>query len=243
MEYSVKLEHLYEGPIACLYELVKASKIDICDIPIGRITEQYLEYLRFLQSVDIEVGSEFILMAATLMHIKSEMLLPREVKPEGRDREDPRKELIEKLLEYQKFKEAVTALEEKSRARADLLFREKRQGLLEFDDEANWADISIYDLLNAFSEIVSFVEDPVFVQTEPESVTEAMKINTITERIDRDGKILFGELFSDRITRLEVIVTFLALLSLVKAGVVRIQQHLLFGDIRILKAGHPESKE
>jgi len=235
MEYNIKLENIYEGPIALLYDLVVAGKMNIFDIPIGKITEQYIAYLNYLRSIDIEIGSDFIVMAATLMHIKSQMLIPEKVTDTNREREDPRRELIEKLLEYQKFKQAVPLLEEKRRTSAELFFKERKQGLLDFGEE-HWIEISLYDLLNAFAGLVSFVEESSFIQIEPEPFTVAMKINFINKQLQNyDGVVFFGDLFSDSYTKLEIVVTFLALLELVKEGSVIIQQHSLFGDIRIVK--------
>lgn len=235
MEYTVRIEKLFEGPIALLHELVKASKVDIYDIPISEITHQYLEYVRMLQNLDIDVTSDFIAMAATLLYIKSRMLMPQEESRDEDDREDPRKELIDKLLEYQKFKEAASGLEEKETAQGDLIFRENKQYIIDFGDENNWVDISIYDLINAFSEIVEYVEPPAFEQMMPENLTVAMKINELSDVLKKEQKFFFGELFPENVNRFEVIVTFLAILELVKIGTVRIQQHRLFGDIRIIR--------
>lgn len=260
MEYNVKLHEIYEGPanilyehiqriegcggegeegcsvpIAVIYELIKAQKLDIYDIPISRITEQYLEYLKYLANLDIEVSAEFILMAATLMQIKSRMLLPIDDTSEDKSRHDPRKELIEKLLEYQKFKEAAQCLEHCELAQGDLIFREKQQFLFDYKDEDNWIDISIYDLINAIANISDAVRQPEFSQIIPESLTVEMKKEEIIRRLDEFDRFYFAEIFSDNVTRYEIVVTFLALLELVKMGNIRIQQHKLFGDIRIIK--------
>jgi segregation and condensation protein A len=236
VDYSIKLEKVYEGPIAVLYELVKAAKIDLYDIPIAEILEQYLGWLKVAsQSLNIDLSAEFILMAATLMHIKSQMLLPHDGRDDSGSREDPRRELIEKLLEYQKFKGAAQVLENRDVAHSDLIFREKKQYIFDYNDEANWVDISIYDLLNAFSKIVEFIEEPRLGLPLTEEITVAMRINAIVERIRSEEKFYFGELFSDRVTRIEVIVNFLAILELVKANRIRVQQHKLFGDIRIIR--------
>jgi segregation and condensation protein A len=258
VEYNVKLDKIYEGPanvlyehiknvdgcgaegecsvpIAVLYELIKAQKIDIYDIPISRITEQYLEYLKFLSIMDIEISAEFILMASTLMFIKSRMLLPLESVGEDGERQDPRRELIEKLLEYQKFKEAAQCLEESEIAQKDLIFREKQQYLFDYKDEENWIDISIYDLINAIAMIADAVNQPDFSQLAPESLTVAMKIEEITKRLEEFDRFYFAEVFSDPVTKFEIVVTFLAILEMVKNNLICIQQHKLFGDIRIVK--------
>jgi segregation and condensation protein A len=234
-DYNIQLGAIYEGPIALLYELIRASKIDIYDIPIHEITEQYLKYLNMLKSMDIEITSDFVLMAATLMYIKSRMLLPLSDADKDEDREDPRKELIEKLLEYQKFKSAAELLEDKETAQSDIIFKESKQFIFDYKDENNWVDISIYDLINAFSNIIDYIEQPMFSQMAAEELTVAMKINEILVKLETADKFYFGELFSERVTRIEVVVTFLAILQLVKENTLRIQQHKMFGDIRIIK--------
>jgi len=237
MDYKVKIGKIYEGPIAYLYELIKASKIDIYDIPISEITEAYLKYISMLQKLDIEIASEFLVWAAKLLYIKSMFLLPQNKNShdDADLNDDPRTELIEKLLEYQKFREAAKVLEDKEVAQNDLIFREKKQLIFDYHDEDNWIDISIYDLINAFNNIIEYVEPPLFDQLVPEEVTSAMKIKEIMEKLKSDEKFFFGELFPDKVTRYEIIATFQAILELVKAKKIRIQQHKLFGDIRIIR--------
>ncbi len=260
MEYNVKLDQIYEGPanilyehiqkiegcqgnaengysvpIAVIYELIKAQKLDIYDIPISRITEQYLEYLKYLNGLDIEISAEFILMAATLMHIKSRMLLPLDETSDDKNRQDPRKELIEKLLEYQKFKEAAQCLEQCEITQGDIIFREKQQLLFDYKDEENWIDISIYDLINAIANISDAVQQPEFSQLIPESLTVELKKEEISKKLEDFDRFYFADVFSDNVTKFEIVVTFLAILEMVKLGLVRIQQHKLFGDIRIIK--------
>lgn len=234
MEFKIKLQK-FEGPLDLLLYLIRKAKIDIYDIPICEITEQYLNYLGLMKKFDIEVASEFILMTATLIYIKSKMLLPTEAEMDEEFTEDPRKELVEQLLEYQKFRMTALKLEEKEIFQEDLFFRKPAQMMIDFKDEENWVEVTVFDLINAFSRIVEFADYSQFIQLIPEEITVNMKIEEIMKRIEINYKFYFTDLFLPSPPKYEIVVTFLAILELVKSKIIKIQQHQLFGDIRIIK--------
>ncbi len=232
--YIFKLEK-FEGPLDLLMYLIKKAEIDIYDIPIHEITEQYLKYLSLMKKLDINVAAEFIIMAAKLMYIKSKMLLPVEADIEDEYFEDPRTELVQQLLEYQKFKNAAVELENKHYNQTNMFFRLQNQIKFDFDDNDNWVDVNIIDLLNIFE---SFLADSSKSSTEfyiPDTVTEKMKYEEIKELIKEKNEIDFNVLFDKEIKVWELVVTFMAILQLVRDKIIIIKQHKLFGDIKIFK--------
>lgn len=235
--HPVKLP-TFEGPLDLLLYLVERDQIDIFDIPIEHITGQYLSYLATLESLNIEVAGEFIVMAAQLLEIKSRMLLPQEQRLEREDEEvgDPRAALAARLLEYQQYK----VVAEELRARAEI------QRLIFSRGEVNGGngdgqrshlmlnDVSPFDLWAAFQSILNRIKEPPSAEVIRPRFTVAQKIAAIAARLRWAGAgIWFTELFDDSATRLEVIVTFLALLELIRLGRARVAQEGLFGEIRV----------
>ncbi|OGW46283.1 MAG: hypothetical protein A2078_09030 [Nitrospirae bacterium GWC2_57_9] len=236
MSYQIKLE-IFEGPMDLLLHLIKKHELDIYSIPIALITQQYLEYIDLMKSLDMEIAGDFLVMASTLTHIKSRMLLPPAENPEGdEDGVDPRAELIRRLLEYKSFKEAAGSLGDKEETWSQVYTRQAEAAPdLPADDEPLLFDFHLFDLLAALKDIMARVPDAKFeITAETVSITE--KISHILARLETTDSLLFVELFENSTTRLQVIGTFLALLELIKTRVVKAFQIEQFGAIRIMKA-------
>ena len=238
-DYKVKLE-VFEGPLDLLLYLIKKEEVDIYDIPIERITNQYMEYLSLMQLLNLEVAGEFLVMAATLMYIKSRMLLPVDQQvtdAEAEEGEDPRWELIRQLVEYKKFKEAALQLGQREDEQSHLFTRQSPDTGLKADlKDAPLAEVGIFDLIAAFNQVLKRAnarED--FREIYEEKFTVSDKIEEILYTLRECSQIRFLELFSDTATRAEVVVTFLALLELIRLKRLRVQQPEAFGEIQVVK--------
>ncbi len=235
MTYQIKLP-IFEGPLDLLLHLIKEHEINIYDIPIAFITQQYLEYIELLKILNLEIAGEFLVMASTLIHIKSRTLLPKsEVTIDAEeDGEDPREELVRKLLEYKKYKEAAGLLRDKEMAYKNVFMRRADNELLDADELL--IEVSIFDLLTAFKNVVKNIKssDSFEISVDEVSVTE--RINYIMEALGNSPYILFESLFADMTRKMELIATFLALLELIRLKLIKIQQTKRFGTIRIFKA-------
>lgn len=222
----------FEGPLDLLLFLIKKSEINIYDIPIAQITEQYLEYLTYASTVNLENLTEFYLMAATLLYIKSRMLLPVEIDFED-ELEDPRKELVERLIEYQKYKKITELMTEKENESEWRIERRKKQRLLQFpEDDDLWTRIDVWDLLKAFSSLISSISSERIIDLYEEvSVNE--KISLILELLEEKEEFLFTDLITKRNSMMDIICSFLAVLESVKARRIIIFQNKMFGDIRV----------
>lgn len=234
-----KLEK-FEGPLDLLLYLIKKSEIDIYDIPLHEITDQYLQYIHLMKKLDVNLAAEFILMAANLIYIKSKMLLPIESDIEEEYFEDPRTELVNQLLEYQKFKNAAFALEDLKKKQSNLYFRSKNQITFDFEDNENWVDVNLFDLINIFNKLLNETGDEKQEYIMPETITVNMKIEEILLKLDYKAEIAFTNLFDNNHNIWELIVTFLAILELVKQKIISAKQHKLFGDIKIIKRDEGE---
>ena len=220
-----------------LLHLIKKHELNVYDIPIALITQQYLEYLDIMKSLDMEIAGEFLVMASTLTHIKSKMLLPPPENPEAEDDGiDPRAELIRRLLEYKSFKEAASSLEDKEETWSRVYTRlGDAAPELPADDEPLLFDFHLFDLLSALKDVIARVPDTKFeITTETVSITE--KISQILARLEVVDSILFADLFDGSSSKMQVIGTFLALLELIKTRVVKAFQIEQFSAIRIMKA-------
>ncbi|MGC2063134.1 MAG: segregation/condensation protein A [Thermodesulfovibrionales bacterium] len=219
-----------------LLHLIRENKVDIYDIPIALITHQYLEYLDMMRDLDLELAGDFLVMAATLIHIKSRLLLPVEETTEEEQMEDPRLELVQRLLEYQAYKDAASILREKE---DDALKFYKRPPLEEDGEEAGLEqepylfDVSIYDLLAAFRKMLEAAPPEVRMITR-ETLTVKDRMSTIVEMIEHADSIRFEEVFKGNVTRTQMIVTFLAMLELLRLGLARVYQEKEFGSIWII---------
>jgi segregation and condensation protein A len=236
MSYQIKLE-IFEGPMDLLLHLIKKHELNVYDIPIALITHQYLEYLDIMKSLDMEIAGEFLVMASTLTHIKSKMLLPPPENPEAEDDGiDPRAELIRRLLEYKSFKDAASSLEDREETWSRVYTRPGDSAPeMPADDEPLLFDFHLFDLLSALKDVIARVPDTKFeITTETVSITE--KISQILARLEVADSILFADLFEGSTSKMQVIGTFLALLELIKTRVVKAFQIEQFGAIRIMKA-------
>ncbi len=234
--YRVRLE-IFEGPMDLLLYLIKKDEIEIKDIPIARITEQYLEYLSLMRELDIAIAGDFLVTASTLIYIKSKMLLPPSPKIEGEEdlNEDPRAELVERLLEYQKFKSAAQMLHSRGEIEAAVYTR----GALETDKSNPEVSATVFDLLRVFREILKRAESEVEMEIHREEVTMAQKLAQIHARLDSGEEINVREIFEQSRTKRELILTFLAFLELVKDLKIHLVQSELFGEIFARKRTEP----
>lgn len=223
---------LFEGPLDLLLHLCRENKVDLTDIPIAAITEQYLAYLDMMRTLNLEVAGEFLVVAATLLHIKSRLLLPVEENPEGEEGEDPRRELAQQLLEYQKFKEAGLALRELEERRSSIFARASLgpEGPARTDFPL---EVSMFDLLAALRRVVEQMPRTQQVELEPERLSVAQRIAEVLERMAGGAEMRFEELFSGAREIGDVVVTFLAVLELVRLRLVRIWQTEAYGEIRV----------
>ena len=233
--YKVKLE-VFEGPLDLLLYLVKQDEIDIYDISIERITRQYLEFLQAFKELNIELAGEFIVMAANLIYLKSRSLLPVDQQPPEEDAEDdPRWDLIRQLIEYKKFKEAAEQLHLRELKQERIFARERDSSSV--DVPLRLGEVGIFQLINAFQTVIKRVEARQDVQEifgERFSVSE--KIDTILKRVADGAPVRFSELFGAVVSRIEVAVTFLALLELIRLKQVRAFQKNIFDEIEIASA-------
>lgn len=243
MGIPVKLQ-VFEGPLDLLLHLIEKNKIDIYDIPIVEITRQYMEYIREMEREDLNVMSEFLLMAATLLDVKSRMLLPKEVNEEGEE-EDPRQKLVEQLLQYKLYKYMSYELRDRQVDSEKLFFREPNvppeveQYTEPVDLDEMLAGLNLTKLNQVFQEVMRRREaktDPVrsrFGTIEKEEVTLNDKMSYVEEYAMLNGSFSFRELLVRQRSRMQLIVTFLAVLELMKVGKLRIAQEYTFADIRI----------
>lgn len=226
---------VFEGPLDLLLYLIKKDEVDIYNIPIERITSQYMEYLNLMRMLDLNIAGEFIVMAATLMMIKSRMLLPPDERPEIEgEEEDPRWDLVRQLVEYKKFKDAATGLHELE-VRQENVFRLGGDGAVLEADDAGVAlqDVSIFDLITAFNNALKRARSDQIHEIFTDRYTVADKIDAILNTIRERGSIAFSTLFNETAPRHEVICTFLALLELIRLRQVRVTQEKRFGEIMI----------
>lgn len=235
MTYKVKLE-VFEGPLDLLLYLIKKEELDIKDIPIAKVTDQYLEYLELMQLLDLNIAGEFLVMAATLMHIKSKMLLPPDETAEDQEEVDPREELVKRLLEYKKFKEAAAELSQMAKEQKHFF---PRVGTPAPGEETLPKDIlfeaSLFDLITAFTKVLKDIPKDVFHEVVKEEFTVSQKMHDILHMMVEKPSIYFFDLFKKAKNKREMIIIFLALLELIKMKTVIVSQPQDFGDIEILR--------
>ena len=231
MDYEVKLE-IFEGPLDLLLHLIYKNEVDIFDIPISTITDQYLEYLEMMKAFNIDIAGDFLLMASTLMHIKSRMLLP-ELKDE--DEEDPRVEITRPLLEYMRFKEAAGELYDREILDRDVFTRRIPPYLEEHvEDGEPQLDVSIFQLMEAFKRIIEERLPGVQLKLKLERWSVKEKAENIIEILRDKGSIFFRDLFDDNLNISEFIVTFLAILELTHSGLIRVIQPSPSSDLELI---------
>src|SRR5471032_3456653 len=239
--FPVKLEH-FEGPIDLLLHLIKKNEVDVHDIPIALITQQYLDAIQLLQELNLDIAGEFLVMAATLIHIKSKMLLPRPESAAGVEGEveDPRDALVRRLLEHEKFKAAAGLLHEREQLRAAQWLRpDGRVAALAGDDYEPELEVDLFSLMNAFQAVVDRLKHRPKVLLPPEELPVEVRIEQLLARLSETEAMGFDELFSDIDERSGLIVTFLALLEMIRLKLVRVFQSGSFGPIRVYKRSRP----
>jgi segregation and condensation protein A len=223
----------FEGPLDLLLYLIKKNEINIYDIPIAQITEQYIQTLSFAIEIDLEELSEFHAMAAALLLIKSRMLLPVDINLDDED-DDPRQELVEKLIEYQKFKKLSALMEEKEKEAEWVFERKKLQRSLPFADDDLWEKVDVWALLKTFSSLMSSLsKERIIDMYEEVSINE--KITLMNELLEQKGECGFTDLIVRSGSILDIVCAFLAVLEAVKLRMAIVLQNRMFGDIIIRK--------
>ncbi len=244
MSYRVRLE-MFEGPLDLLLYLIQVNEIDIYDIPIARITQEYLGCLAGMEDLDLEIAGEFLVLAATLIHIKSKMLLPvQESVAEGESADDPRQELVERLLEYRRFKEAAMKFEELEAGQALLYVRPADPAVPIAEGPL---EVSLSALLRAFMAIMQRAPEAMAVEITPDTINVGERMVTVLDRLTLQSPVPFLALFEGAATRALLIATFLGLLELLRRGLVRARQSEPGSEITIYRTveavvgadGHP----
>ena len=237
----------FEGPFEVLLYLIKSQEIDIFDIPIVKITEQYLRFLDLMEDESLEVTGEFLVLAATLIQIKSKMLLPADMETEEEeelDEEDPRLELVEKLLEYRRYQHVMDFLRELEGTREQIFARNakvKIEALPEDEDEL--LEVSLYDLTRAFKRILRYLTDDIVHNVEGEGASVDDKIDAILAMLEEHQSVSWLDLFKQCTNRVQLVCCFLAILELCRMEKVRAHQHATFGDIRLFAKDRTPSPE
>lgn len=229
-DYKVRLENIFEGPMDLLVHLIRKNKVDIYDIPVALITEQYLTYLEWMKLLNIDNVGDFLVMASTLAQIKSRMLLPSHGDEE--DEEDPRLEVVRPLAEYLQIKSAAEELANRNML-GDKIFTRRTKSANLFKEDQELVQVGLFELIDAFQRILQKVSRDHTVDFTAETVSVKDRMNAIVNELEEKGSIAFNELFTDHPQRMDIIVTFLALLELMKLNLARVAQHLQSGTIRI----------
>ncbi len=223
MSYRVKPE-VFEGPLDLLLHLIKKDELDIYDIPVARITDTYLQYLDLLDSMNLDVAGEYLVMAATLTHIKSRMLLPPSEDETEEPEEDPRADLVHQLVEYQRFREAAVALGERPVLTRDVFRRDPAVPDRDQGEGVRLRDVTVADLLEAFREVMERALRESFHEIVHEDVSVDECVQVIVRRMEMDGPMRFRDLFAGVPSRRRLVATFLALLELVKRQAIHARQ-------------------
>lgn len=226
-ELKIKLGE-FAGPLDLMLFLIKQEQANIFDIPIARITDEYLKYIRLMKSLDIAVAGDFLVMAATLIEIKSKMLLPRLPSDQGEEEiDDPRRELVDRLLEYEKFKSAAQMLYERTTVEQAVFTR----GKIESDENNAEISAGVFDLLTVFQKIVARRKDEIKLEIEREEISLAEMIKTLKTLLADGHPISLLEFFERFETRRELVTAFIAVLEIVRTENVRLTQKKTFGDV------------
>ncbi|MDD5069133.1 MAG: segregation/condensation protein A [Candidatus Omnitrophica bacterium] len=222
---------IFEGPLDLLLYLIKKSHLNVYDIPITNVVDQYIQFLDLMKLLDINLASEYLVMAATLISIKSKMLLPRLETEDGEEEVDPRDELVQKLLEYEKFKDAADFLKEKERERLKYITRPQNTQM----PKEVYIEASIFDLISAFKSALKDVPREIFFEIIKDEYTVEEKIHSIVHMLLKGKKIALDELFAQARSKIEIVVTFLAILELIKLREIVAVQENLFDSIIIAR--------
>lgn len=241
--YQVRID-AFEGPLDLLLHLIRSQELDIYDIPISQITDQYLEYLELMESLDLSLAGEFLEMAATLIRIKVRMLLPPP-ETEGEEEEDPRQDLVRRLVEYKEFKEAARSLSEREEERRD--HHPRAVDISPFideepDTEELLRDVTLFDLVDALKDVLSRIPHRIDIHAvDLDEVTVEERIAFLRNAVRPGESVRFDTLFEGAATRSQIIATFIALLELMRQGALLAAQERVFGEILITARTEEES--
>jgi segregation and condensation protein A len=239
--YQIRLSN-FEGPLDLLLHLIKKNEVSIYDIPIRLITRQYLDAIDLLQELNLDAAGEFLVMAATLIHIKSKMLLPRPETAAGSegDEEDPRDALVRRLLEHQKYKAAAELLHEREQWRSAQWIRpDERVASIAGDEYEPEIEVDLFSLMSAFQAVLQRIRQRPMVPLPSEQIPIEVRIDQLLARLSETDACGFEELFADAHDRQGLVVTFLALLEMIRLRLVRVFQSASFGPIRVYKRARP----
>jgi segregation and condensation protein A len=237
--YPVKLDN-FEGPLDLLIHLIKQHEVNIYDIPIALVTDQYLRYIDLMQELNLDVAGEFLVMAATLIHIKSRMLLPRPDPAQEEPDEDPRDALVRRLVEHQKYKAAAELLHERETVRSAQWMRpDGRVAALAGEEYEPELEVDLFSLITAFKAVIERARQRPSVVLPSEQISIEVRIEQLLARLSETDACGFEELFDDVSARGHLIVTFLAMLEMIRLKLVRVYQTGPFGPIRVYKRARP----
>lgn len=230
--YHIHLGDLFDGPMDLLVHLVRKNEVDLYDIPIALIAEQYLEYIKLMKVMNIDVAGNFLVMAATLAYIKSRMLLPAQEEQE--DEEDPRMEIVRPLEEYLQLKYAAEDLAHRDRLGWDVFIRGTDEIAESAGEEPrDFVQVSLFELMDAFQRIIKRVSPEHFLNITADTISVKSRILEIADILEQKDSVAFEELFEKQAAKGQIIVTFLAVLEMARTQVIRIMQHVKSGIIRI----------
>ncbi|MBD3181735.1 chromosome segregation protein ScpA [Candidatus Poribacteria bacterium] len=233
--YEVKL-NVFQGPLDLLLYLIKKNEVDIYDIPIAQIAEQYVEYISLMKMLDLDIASEFLVMAATLLHMKSEAMLPAGSTDDNNEEMMTREELVRQLIEYRKFKDAASVLAEWEKKQNKLFPRlYMEENYEELDLKEFKVNATLFDLLSAFRTILQAMPDDRFRELREETVTVQQKMDEILSKLKDEGRVEFSSFFSMMYSRIEIVVCFLAILELIRTKDIIARQSQIFGQIWLYK--------
>jgi segregation and condensation protein A len=239
--FAVAVSDVYEGPLDLLLDLIRKQDIDIYDIPIAKITAQYLQYVEKIRELDVNVAAEFIYMAAVLIHIKSKMLLPRDPMATVEDQEDPRSELVNRLLEHEKFKSAAQMLLQKQQIEDAVLTNPSLKEFMEAEGTEPELAADVIDLVKTFQQILERVRTRPVLNVDEETVTVGQMIDYLHRRLSlEDRPIRLKQVLMRVQSRQALVCMFLALLELVRLQAIQVRQEKLFGEIAVRKHTHFE---
>jgi len=233
--YRIKID-VFEGPFDLLLFLIRKNEVDIYDIPIAKITGQFLDYIKVMEVLDLDIAGDFIEVVAILMHIKARMLLPQSADEDGEDYEDPRLELVEKLIEYKRFKDAAVELEDFEHERSLIHTRKYFQYIsreTDVTDEEYLEKVTFFDLIMAFREAIKNMPKVSYHEVNRSEVSVEEQTTFLMGKLAKGETVLFQALMKTMKTKIMIIVTFIAILELTRKGTIMINQSEMFQDIRL----------
>jgi segregation and condensation protein A len=230
--YRIRLADIFEGPMDLLLFLIKKNEVNIYDIPIATITDQYLDYLNMMREMNIDIAGDFLVMAATLTHIKSRMLLPVHEEMEDAE-EDPRLEIARPLAEYIQLKEAAAKLRSRSILGEDTFVRRPEKGEVLADDAPEWVRVDLFELIDAFQRILKNITPEQRVDLTADRISVKDRISEIVNILEKQASVTFDALFDGDTDRGMIVVTFLAVLEMVRLALIRVYQQQETGILRI----------